>query len=267
MSTPDEGRGARTPVSGLIAASFILLVLLFFSQLLEALPQPILAAVVLAAVVGLFNLSSLIQFWRSDRVEFTVAMASMLGVLSSGLLRGVLIGAIISLVLRLRRASNPHVALLGRIPGTQRFSDCERHPENELMPGVAICRPESSLLYFNIHHVCEVIQACAHRELGPLKLVILDLSNAAYVDMQSAHSLAHLARELAASGIRVQAVEAHAVVRDRLRAGGMDAILGGLNHHISVTDRVSAFLGQKQPSPDREFQGESSSAPDAPHKV
>ena len=97
------------------------------------------------------------HLWRVDRTEFVTAMAAMLGVLGSGLLRGVLIGAIISLVQLLRRASRPHVALLGRIPGTRRFSDRQRHPDNELIPNVAIFRPESGLVYFNVEHVRETI--------------------------------------------------------------------------------------------------------------
>ena len=89
------------------------------------------------------------------------------GVLSSGLLRGVLIGAIISLVQLIRRASQPHVALLGRIPGTRRFSDHERHPDNELIPGVLIFRPESSLIYFNMDHVRDTILDRVHAEATP----------------------------------------------------------------------------------------------------
>lgn len=244
QSVVNEGGGARTPLSGVIAAGVILLVVLFFSRSLEALPQPVLAAIVLVAVSGLFKLSALIEFWRGDRVEFAVAMAAFLGVLGSGLLRGVLIGAILSLILLLRRASQPHVALLGRIPGSQRFTDCERHPDNERVPGVIICRPESSVLYFNVDHICDMILARTHAEAVPPQLVVLDLSNAAYVDLQGAHSLAHLARELQASGIRLQTVEAHAAVRDRFRHEGVDATLGGLNRFATVSDVVQAFQAQ-----------------------
>src|SRR5215471_6541827 len=123
QSLVNEGGGARTPLSGALAAGIILVVVLFFSHLLSALPQPVLAAVVLVAVAGLFKLATLKQLWRVDRSEFVVAMAAILGVLGSGLLRGVMIGAIISLVQLLRTASRPHVAFLGRIPGTRRFSD------------------------------------------------------------------------------------------------------------------------------------------------
>ena len=107
------------------------------------------------AVTGFFKLSALKHLWRADRAEFVVAIAALLGVLSSGLLRGVMIGAIISLVQLLRNASRPHVAFLGRIPGTRRFSDRERHPDNELISGALIFRPESGLIYFNVDHVVQ----------------------------------------------------------------------------------------------------------------
>ena len=102
QSLVNEGGGARTPLSGAIAAGIILVVVLFFSNLLAALPQPVLAAVVLVAVTGLFKFSTLKQLRRTNRTEFVVAIAALVGVLSSGLLRGVLIGAIISLVLLIR---------------------------------------------------------------------------------------------------------------------------------------------------------------------
>ena len=252
QSVVNEGGGARTPLSGAIAAGFILVVVLFLSHLLRALPQPVLAAVVLVAVAGLFRLSALQQLWRGDRQEFVVALAAILGVLGSGLLRGVMIGAVISLVQLIRHASRPHVALLGRIPGTRRFSDRERHPDNEPIPGVLIFRPESSLVYFNVDHVRDLILDRTRAEATPPKLVVLDLSAAPYVDMQSAHTLAGLADELTAAGIRVQAVEARSSVRDRLRSEGVDARLGGVNRDISVADAVEAFQNRTTPNEYRE---------------
>jgi sulfate permease, SulP family len=238
QSLVNEGGGARTPLSGAFAAAIILVVVLFFSRLLAPLPQPVLAAVVLVAVASLFKVSALKHLWRGDRTEFLVAMAAIVGVLGQGLLRGVMIGAIISLLLLIRRASRPHVAFLGRIAGTRRFSDRERHPGNELIPGVLIFRPESGLLYFNMDHVRDTITERVRAEPTPPKLVVLDLSAAPYVDMHSAQMLAELAGELAAAGIRVQAVEARSSVRDRLRSEGVDAKLGGINRFTSVADAL-----------------------------
>ncbi len=244
QSVVNEGSGARTPLSGFIASGGILLVLLFFSEPLHALPQPVLAAVVLVAVADLFKFSALRQLWRGDRPEFVVAMTAILGVLGSGLLLGVLIGAIISLVQLIRRASRPHVAVLGRIPGTRRFSDRERHPDNETIPNILIIRPESALVYFNVDHVRDEILKRVQAEPSLPQLVILDLSASPYVDMQSARTLAALADELSTAGIRIQAVEAYASVRDRLRFEGVDSRLGGVTRFVSVADVVDSFTNK-----------------------
>jgi MFS superfamily sulfate permease-like transporter len=238
QSLVNEGAGARSPASGFFAAGIVLVVTLFFSHLLHSLPQPVLAAVVLVAVAGLFKISTLKQLWRGDRPEFVVAMAAILGVLTSGLLRGVMIGAAISLVQLIRLASRPHVALLGRVPGTRRFADRERHPENELIPGVLIFRPESGLVYFNVDHVRDQILDRTRAEATPPKLVVLDLSASPRMDLQSAHTLAELADELKTGGIRFQTVEARSSVRDRLRLEEVDDRLGAASRFTSVADAV-----------------------------
>jgi MFS superfamily sulfate permease-like transporter len=114
QSLVNESAGARTPLSGLLCAIFIALVAVFFSDLLRNLPQPVLAAIVLMAVAGLLKVNELRHLWQVHRNEFLVAMVALLGVLWAGLLKGVLIGAIISLVMLIRRVSSPHVAFLGR---------------------------------------------------------------------------------------------------------------------------------------------------------
>src|SRR6266496_2232969 len=248
QSLVNEEGGARTPLSTALAAVFILVVVLFFSHLLSALPQPVLAAVVLVAVASLLKLSTLKELWHNDRPEFVVAMAAFVGVLTFGLLDGVMIGAAISLVQLVRVSSRPHVALLGRIPGTRRFSDRDRHADNELIPNVMIFRPESVLIYFNIDNVCEAILSRVHLEPAPPKLVVVDLSAAPMVDMQSAHTLASMADELTAMRIQFHAVEPRSSVRDRIRREGVDIKLGGVNRFTTVADVIDHFLGESQPS-------------------
>ena len=248
QSLVNEEGGAQTPLSTALAAVFILIVVLFFSHLLSALPQPVLAAVVLVAVAGLLKLSTLKQLWRSDRPEFVVAVTAFIGVLTFGLLLGVMIGAVISLVQLIHASSRPHVAVLGRIPGSRRFSDCERHQDNQLIPGVIIFRPESSLVYFNVDNVVDVILSRVHAEPTPPKLVVLDLSAAPRVDMQSAYALAGMADELIAEHIRFQAVEPRSSVRDRLRHEGVDSKLGGVNRFTAVADVIDHFLSESPTS-------------------
>ena len=248
QSLVNEEGGAKTPLSTALAAVFILVVVLFFSRLLSALPQPVLAAVVLVAIAGLLNLSTLKELWLNDRSEFVVAMAAFAGVLTFGLLRGVMLGALISLVQLVRVSSRPHVALLGRIPGTRRFSDCDRHADNELIPNVMIFRPESALVYFNVDNVCDAILSRVRVEPTPPKLVVLDLSAAPLVDMQSAHTLASMADELTAKGIQFHAVEPRSSVRDRLRHEHVDSKLGGIDRFTTVADVIDHFLGEPTPS-------------------
>jgi len=241
QSLVNESGGARTPLSGLIAAGIILIVSLFLSGSLRDLPQPVLAAIVLAAVAGLFKVSEFRHLWRADRSEFVVAAAALAGVLGSGLLRGVLIGALISLVQLLRRGSQPHIASLARIPGTQRFSDLARNPDNVAVPGVLIFRVESSLLYFNMGYVCDTVLDRVSSASPSPKLVVCDLSASPHVDLQSAEALGGLASELAVDGIRMQVVEARASVRDRLRAEGLEEKLGGIDRFRTVDQVVEDF--------------------------
>lgn len=255
QSLVNESAGARTPLSGLISAGIILLITLFLSSLLHDLPQPVLAAIILVAVAGLFKLEALKRLWRYYRSEFVVAIAALVGVLGSGLLHGVLIGAIISILLLIRRASRPHVAFLGRIPGTRRYSDLARHEDNEIIPGLLICRPESGLVYFNIDHVRDTITNRV-RELTP-RLVLLDLSASPITDLQAAQTLAALHSDLAAAGVQFQIVEARASVRDTLRLEGLEEKVGRINRFTSVADAVDDFLkggsgnqkGQPESSP------------------
>ena len=249
QSLVNEEGGAQTPLSTALAAVFILIVVLFFSHLLSVLPQPVLASVVLVAVGGLLKLSTLKQLWQSDRPEFVVAVTAFIGVLTFGLLLGVMVGAVISLVQLVRVSSRPHVALLGRIPGTGRFSDCERHQDNQLIPEVTIFRPESALVYFNVDNVCDAILSRVHAEATPPKLVVLDLSAAPLVDMQSAYMLAGMADELIAEHIRFQAVEPRSSVRDRLRHEGVDSKLGGVNRFTTVADVIDHFQRERNASP------------------
>ncbi|OAI41089.1 DNA repair protein [Verrucomicrobia bacterium SCGC AG-212-E04] len=236
QSLVNESGGARTPLSGLISAGLIIVVALFFSELLRNLPQPVLAAVVLMAVASLVKVHEIRHLWDHHRNEFFIAMIALGGVLWAGLLEGVLLGAVISLVLLLRRSSSPYVAFLGRIPGTRRYSDRVRHPSNEPTPGVLAVRVEASLVYFNVEHVFDTIMGRASAATEPIKLVICDLSTSPLVDMAGARMLATLHGELAKRGIELQIVEAHASVRDMLRVEGVEEKVGRIDRFRTIAD-------------------------------
>ena len=239
QSLVNEGAGARTPFSGLVAALLVLMVAVFASAALRDLPQPVLAAVVLVAVSGLVEGKRLVRLWRFHRGEFVVAVVALLGVLGAGLLNGVLLGATISLVLLLVRVSKPHVAFLGRIPGARRFSDLARHGDNLPIPGVLAFRVESALVYFNVEHVLETVLArIDDPDTGPIHLVVCDLSTSPMVDVAGARLFLKLDDELDRRGIALRVVEAHSSVRDMLRVEGVEEKVGRIDRFTSLADAI-----------------------------
>jgi sulfate permease, SulP family len=241
QSLVNESGGARTPLSGLLGAIFILLVAVFFSELLRNLPQPVLAAIVLMAVSGLLKIRELRHLWQVHRNEFLVAMVALLGVLWAGLLKGVLIGAILSLVLLIRRVSSPHVAFLGRIPGARRYSDLKRHADNEPTPGILAFRVESSIVYFNSEHVFDTVLARLDAARDSIRLVICDLSTSPNIDMVGAQMFLKLQAELAKRGIALSLVEARSTVRDMLRVEGVEKKTGRIDRFTTLADAIEDF--------------------------
>ncbi|MGH9390385.1 MAG: SulP family inorganic anion transporter, partial [Vicinamibacteria bacterium] len=183
QSSVNDKAGAKTPLALVLASATIALCLLFLTGLLRNLPTVVLAAIVLVAVKGLVDLPELRRLRRSSRYEFGISMVAFVGVLLLGILKGVLLAAVISLLMLLRRAARPHVAFLGRIPGTRRYSDLERNPDNEPVSGVVLFRVEASLLYFNAEHVRGEILNRIRSADSPPRLVLGDLSTSPYVDV------------------------------------------------------------------------------------
>ena len=153
QSSVNDKAGAKTPLALVFASLTIGLCLLYLTGLLANLPSVVLAAIVLVAVKGLINVKELRHVWRVSRFEFAISMVAFAAVLLLGILRGVIVAVLVSLLLLIKRVARPHVAFLGRIPGTRDYSDMERHPDNEPVPGVLVVRVEASLVYFNVEHV------------------------------------------------------------------------------------------------------------------
>jgi MFS superfamily sulfate permease-like transporter len=238
QSAVNEKGGAKTPLSLIFASAVIGLVLLFFTGLFQSLPDAVLAAIVLMAVKGLIDLKELRYLWHASRIDFCAAGVAFAGVLVLGILDGVIVAVLASVVMLLGRVARPHVAFLGRIPGTDRFSDATRHPENEAVSGVLAFRVEASLVYFNVDHV---LQTVLHRVLSEpeLKRVVYDLSNTPYVDVAGARMLRRLHDELGGKEIEFRVVGAHSEVRDRLRFEKLQDWVGPINRHVSLGEAVA----------------------------
>ncbi|HZN28922.1 MAG TPA: SulP family inorganic anion transporter [Xanthobacteraceae bacterium] len=242
QSAVNDKAGARTPLALVFASCTLALCLLFLTGLLENLPKAVLAAVVLTAVYGLIDFPAMLRMWRISRIDFCAAAIALGGVLLLGILHGILLAALASILMLLTRAARPHVAFLGRVPGTNSYSDRARHPENEPLPNVIAFRPEASLLYVNADSVLEAVSGRLRVE-ADTRLVVCDLSASPTIDLAGSRMLHQLHDELAARGIALQIVGAHGRVRDLLRADGIGEKVGGLDRLGSLDGLLGKVRG------------------------
>ena len=243
--------GARSQISGLVCAGLTVLTLLFLTSLFEDLPEATLAAVVIAAVMELVDIGALATLYRvytralgrayggiAARPDFIAALAAMAGVLIFDTLPGLFLGIAISLLLLVYRASRPHVAVLGRVPGTaDQWVDVERHPQDEPVPGVVVLRVESGLFFANAEHVRVTIRRHVDDDT---RAVVLDAETVPFVDVSAARMLEELAEDLRRDGVALVIARDIGQVRDVLRRAGADAPL--VQVHRTIQDAVDAVL-------------------------
>ena len=210
-------------------AALTVLTLAFLTGLFESLPEATLAAVVIAAVVELVDIPALVDLYRvatrqlrgiygvAARPDFLAALA---GVLVFDTLPGLFIGIAVSLLLLLYRASRPHVAVLGQVPGAGQYGDVSRHPENRQLPGIVILRLEAGLFFANADALRDAVQAQAFRD--GIRAVVLDAETIPYIDVTAARMLVQLDDELERRGVRLVVARDIGQVRDVLRRTGED---------------------------------------------
>jgi high affinity sulfate transporter 1 len=241
QSAVNEKAGARTPLALVFASLTLAVSLLFLTGFLQNLPKAVLAAIVFTAVLGLIDIQALSRMWRISKPDFYAATIALAAVLLLGILQGILLAAAASVLILLGRASQPHVAFLGRLPGTTSYSDLARHPENEQLPHVIIFRPEASLLYVNAEFVSQtVLERLTMIGKANIRMIVCDLSASPYIDLAGSRMLRLLHTELAASGIALRIVGARGRVRDLLRADGLGEIVSA---RVTTLEAVVGGLG------------------------
>ncbi len=241
QSAVNSKAGANTPLSLVFASAAIALCLLFLTGTLKNLPDVMLASILLVAISSMFDLKGFKRLWKVSRMEFSVAIIALAGVLVFGILKGVVLAAVASIVMLIKAVSDPHVAFLGRIPGTKRYTDIGRHPDNELIPGLVLFRVEAAVLYFNVENIRQKVLAHMNQSEGNVKGVIWDFSTSPYIDIAGSRMIKKLYLELKAKGISLRIAEAHAEVRDMLRHEEIEHLLGHISRKVSVDDLVENY--------------------------
>jgi len=238
--------GGKTQLSGGFAAIIIILVLLFFASFFSNLPSAIIGVVIIASMVSLVDIQALRAVLAFDRLEFIFAVAAMLSVLFIGLLQGIFIGVALTLIALLYRFSEPDIKQLGRIPGSTEYSDLDRSPDNETIPGILVLRIDGPLVFPNVVRVRQDILNFV-RKSGKAELVVLSMRSAPYADLQAMDMLSTLHDELSRLGTSLKLAEATGDCRDSIRKAGLNSKFGELNPGMSVQMVIDDWLkGRKE---------------------
>lgn len=217
--------GAQTPLAGLVSAGLMALVIAALTGLFHHLPHAVLAATIIAAVTSLIDLKTLRHAWHYDRSDALALIATALGVVSLGVEAGIFAGVAFSLAVLVWRSSRPHIAVIGRVPGTEHFRNVQRH-DVETVPGMLALRVDESLYFANATVVQDRIEALLTRDPGARR-VLLVCSAVNQIDATALEVLTQLERSLAARGIEFALAEVKGPVMDRLRSTELGERLHG----------------------------------------
>jgi sulfate permease, SulP family len=237
--------GARTQLANLVAAVFCFLTLILLTPLFRGMPHPALAAIVIAAMLHLSKPGYLRDLLDRDRSEFTVAAIVVAGELTLGVLQGIALGVALALLMLIYRTSHPQGAVLGQLPGTEAYRDVRLHPEALTFRGLLIWRAGGDLFFASIGHFDEGLKAALAANHPPAKQVLLDADSVNFIDTSACDTLLNTIKELQSQGISFAFARVRDEVRERLRLGGIEAVVGPANFYERVTDGVRSWQQQE----------------------
>ena len=242
----NDAMGGKTQVTSLVAAAVLALTLLFLTGPLGVLPLAVLSAVLIKAALGLFDLRALVTLRRASCQEFRLCLITLFGVITVGVMPGVVVAVGVAIVQLLMKASKPYDAVLGRLPGTNEFRDRAPHPDAEALPGLALYRFGSSLVFFNADHFKERVRSVVRETPAPVRAFVLDAGTMPYLDTTGAAVLDQVRVELETQGIALAVAAAKSPVRAMLERTGLAARFGPDRMYPSIPAAVEA-LGAATP--------------------
>jgi SulP family sulfate permease len=227
----------------------VLLTLLVLAPLFSDLPKPVLAALIIEAVVmGMMDLPEMRRLARVQRFDFWIAVAAMAGTLLFGVLAGVMIGIALSLVWLISVATRPNMPLLGRQAGTQVFRDLEEHPDDEQFPGIAIVRLDGGLFFATSDALEDRIRDVTH-STAALTGIILDCEGINFIDSQGTAKLTEIVNLAEDAGVSLRLARVKPSVGVTLARDGVLQRLGADRTHGNVYRAVQAHLAASTTEP------------------
>jgi len=237
----NDSMGGKSQVTGLVACAVLALTLLFITGPLGFLPMAVLSAVLIKASLGLFDLRALAILRRVSHKEFRLCLITLLGVITVGVLPGVVVAVGVAIAQLLMRETWPHDAVLGRIPGTNDYHDTVLNPEAESFPGLVIYRFDSSLVFFNADYFKSRVRAMVREAPAPVRAFLLDAETMPYLDTTGAAVLDQVCADLEKEGIMMAIAAAKSPVRAMIDRTGLARRFGPDRMFPTVPSAVEAL--------------------------
>jgi high affinity sulfate transporter 1 len=237
-----EAAGARTQVTGVVGALAIAVLLIFAPELLRNLPHPALAAVVIAAAIGLVEVRDLRRIYRIQRWEFWLSMTCFAGVAVFGAIPGIAIAITIAVIEFLWDGWRPHSAVLGRVERVKGYHDIARHPEARLIPGLVLFRWDAPLFFANAELFHERVLDAVASSPTPVRWLVIAAEPVTSVDVTAADAISELDDTLRAATIELCFAEVKDPVKDKLKRFGLLTRFGEQTFFATLGEAVSAYL-------------------------
>ncbi|MFV3415036.1 SulP family inorganic anion transporter [Pseudomonas nitroreducens] len=237
-----EAAGSKTQLTGIIGALAVTLLLLMAPNLMEHLPNSALAAVVIAAALGLFEFADLKRIYRMQPWEFWLSIGCFAGVAVFGAIAGICIAVAISVIEFLWDGWRPHHAVLGRVDGVRGYHDVTRYPNARRIPGLVLLRWDAPLFFANAEQFQNQVLAALDESPTPVQRLVIAASPVTSIDITSADMLAELDKQLEQRGVELQFAEMKDPVKDKMKQFELFEGLGESAFHPTLGAAVDAYL-------------------------
>lgn len=242
----DETAGGKTQLVGIVAAALVVAFLLWFTHLLESLPQMVLAVIIIAAAISLIEVKPLQQVYRVRRVEFFLALVTLIGVLSIGVMAGILVAVLLALIVVIGRISRPHDAVLGSVRGVDGYQDIEAYANSETEPGLIVYRFDAPLFFANADYFLTKVQELIDEASPSIEWLLIDAEAIVDIDVTAVEALSKLQSELERKGVIMAIARSSQPLQELLKRAGLTERIGTAHFFPTVRTGVRAFLEQQE---------------------
>lgn len=244
-SAVNDQAGAKTPLASLISAALVALTLLFLTPLFYHLPHAILAAIIMVAVSGLVDIKYVFTLWKTNKLELGLLLATAIVTLTFGMVPGIVSGIILSILILLFKAANPHIAFLGRVKGFTEYRNLKRFEGLETWEQLMVVRVDVPFVFVNIQTIKERMLNEALKREGKLKFVILDAASVVHIDATGIVGVRDLIESLNEKGIKLLFAEVIGPVRDALYKNGLVSDQQEETFFLTTDDAVKFCVSEK----------------------